>query len=268
MRALFLALLTLAGCGAAAPPPAPAPLVPPEVAERVNNLSQEIDQLGRRYETLQKQNAAIEKLLAKLGFGVQMTHETVQQRVDMMQRFERAEAARTATFHKLRTLLATLAAQHKVETSVEVRAGQIVVRIAESALFDAREHLRTEAAPLVWAVADGLKDLVGRRFEVVAEVRLPPPAKPDPAPPKAKAKKKAKPRKGKAAPAADTGWEGSARRVMEVVRMLEGAGIGAERLVACERGPDPAATSGAGGRFLEIIVLPTGDELPRVHTGK
>jgi hypothetical protein len=232
------------------------------MTEKVINLGRDIDELSQRYESLLKQNAAIEKLLGQLGFGVQMTADTVAQRVELMRRFERAETARTAAYEKLKGLLKNLAAAHKVETGVEVRAGQIVVRLAEAPLFDARKgRLRAEATPLLWAVAEGLKELADRRFEVVAEVALPAAAAPAPA-----AKGKARPPRPRGkAPKPEEAWAAASLRAMEVVRALEGAGLAGERLAAVARVPDPAAARPGPGRFLEIVVLPTRDELPRVH---
>ncbi|MBI5478208.1 MAG: hypothetical protein HY906_05090 [Deltaproteobacteria bacterium] len=266
-RLLVLAPVVLLGaCEATAPsPPAQTPAAQREVTARVISLGRDIDELSQRYESLLKQNAAIEQLLGRLGFSVQMSADTVAQRVELMRRFERAEAARTATYEKLKGLLKTLAAQHKLESYVEVRAGQIVVRVAETSLFDARKgRLRAEATPLLWAIAEGLKELVGRRFEVVAEVVLPA-AAPPPDPAAAKGKARPKPRARGKAPKPEDAWEVSARRVTEVVRALEGAGIAAERLAAVERVPDPTVARPDTGRFIEIIVLPTRDELPRVH---
>jgi flagellar motor protein MotB len=259
-RLLLTPFILLGACEATAPPPAPAtPAAQREVTARVLSLGKDIDELNQRYESLLKQNAAIEKLLGQLGFSVQMSADTVAQRVELMRRFERAEAARTAAHARLQGLLRTLATQHKTEMQVEVRGGQIVVRLAEAGLFDPRKgRLRAEATPLLWAVAEGLKELAGRRFEVVAEVTPPAPA----AEPAAKGKK---PRARAKAPKPEEAWATSARRAVEVVRALQGAGIAAERLAAAERLPDPAAARAAGGRFIEILVLPTRDELPRVH---
>ena len=230
-RAPLLALLAvLTACEATAPPPpAQVPEAQRQMTERVMTLGRDIDELGKRYESLLKQNTEIEKLLGQLGFTVQMSGGTVAQRVEMMRRFERAEAARTATFEKLRGLLRTLATQHKVDTAVEARAGQIVVRLAEAGLFDpAKGRLRAEATPLLWAVAEGLKEITGRRFEVAAEVVLPT-AAPAAATATGKAKAKAARVRGKAAKPADP-WATAAGRAQEVVRLFEGAGIAAERL--------------------------------------
>jgi hypothetical protein len=261
-RLLPLALLLVGACGAAPPPTTEVPAAQREMNERMGKLRGEIDELMGRYETLVKQSAAIEQLLARLGFSAQMSVDTVAQRVELMRRFEQAEAARTAAHDKLKGLLKTLAAQHHIETYVEVRNGQIVVHLAEGALFDAkRGHLRAEATPLLWAVAEGLKELAGRRFEVVAEVT---PAAPEPAP-AAKGQARPKPaRRGKTAAPPDP-WANAAQRAAAVVRVLEGAGLGAERLAAVERLPDPTAAHRGSGRFIEIIVLPTREELPRVH---
>jgi hypothetical protein len=266
MRRLLplVSLVLLGACEATAPPPpAQVPAAQREMTARVITLGKDIDELSQRYESLLKQNTAIEKLLVQLGFGVQMTADTVAQRVELMRRFERAETARTAAHERLKGLLKTLAQQHHVETYVEVRAGQIVVRLAETALFDATKgHLRAEATPLLWAVAEGLKELAGRRFEVVAEVTPPPAAAPAPVA-TGKAKPKAA-RRGKA-PKPEEAWLASSGRALAVVRALEGTGLAAERLAAVERLPDPATARPGAGRFIEIIVLPTRDELPRVH---
>src|SRR5512136_2193694 len=114
MRCLVpLALVLVGACGATAPPPATRlPATERELNERMLKL---------RYESLVKQNAAIEALLAQLGFSAQMTLDTVAQRVELMRRFERAEAARTAAYARLNGLLKTIATQHHLETSVEVR---------------------------------------------------------------------------------------------------------------------------------------------------
>jgi len=261
---LFALFVLLGACEATAPPPAAqTPAAQREVTARVITLGRDIDELNQRYESLLKQNAAIERLLVQLGFGVQMSADTVAQRVELMRRFERAETARTATHEKLKGLLRTLATQHKTEMQVEVRAGQIVVRLAEAGLFDPRRgHLRAEATPLLWAVAEGLKELAGRRFEVVAEVTLPLAAAPAPA---AKGKARPKPARRGKAPLPEDPWAASSQRALEVVRVLEGAGIAAERLAAVERVPDPAAGRPGADRFIDIVVLPTRDELPRVH---
>jgi flagellar motor protein MotB len=269
LGALLLPLVLLAGCGAGS---SQYVLCPNEVAvrDKLRDLTGEIDLLVKRYDTLLKQNQAIEKLLADLGFTLEMTTDTVQQRVDMMHRFERAETSRTATYQKLRGLLQTLASQHQVETYVEVRAGQIVVRIAERALFGPGGAVRAESAPLVWAVAEGLKELTGRGFEVAAEVAAPAVATPEPAvaapgAAQAKAQAKAKPKarrpKGQAEPAPPSPHALAAARAAEVLRLLEGAGLPAARLAAVQR--PPAAVGGAP--FIEIVVLPMRDELPRVH---
>jgi hypothetical protein len=247
----------LAGCGGA-PTPAPAcPATPPAVGEKLATLNQDIDLLARRYDGLRKQNQAIEKLLGELGFKLDMAQSTVQQRVEMMHRFERAEASRTASFQRLRSLLATLAAQHKVDTTVEVRAGQIVVRIAERSLFDAKGRFRAEAAPLVWAVAEGLKELGGRSFQVAAEVA---PAASEAAPAPKRGQATARPQRRRA-PEPVSPWAVAAGRAAEVRRLLEGTGIPGVRLTAAQR---PAAPPGAVPA-IEIVVLPLRDELPRVH---
>jgi hypothetical protein len=275
--ALVLVSALACGCGAALEAPSPANLQAQRVVtERVMALSQEIDELGRRYDSLLKQNAAIEQLLARLGFTVQMTTDTVQERVDMMRRFERAEAARTACFGKLRSLLKTLAAQQHVDTGIELRAGQIVVRLSEKLLYDAKGRFRVEAAPLVWAVADGLKEFTGRQFEVVTEVRLPRPGPDTPAAQGAaetparrasekasqKAKKKARRGAEPESSPEEQGFAGAAHRGLDILKQLRGAGIPGERLSVSQR-----LVEGEISRppFVEIIVLPTGDELPRVH---
>ncbi|HEY3356464.1 MAG TPA: hypothetical protein VGQ83_24650 [Polyangia bacterium] len=257
-----LTLAALAGCGAA---PGPAPACPQQhaVGEKLTALTREIDVLVGRYDALLKQNQAIEKLLGDLGFKVEMTGGTVQQRVEMMHRFERAEASRTATFQKLRRLLATLASQHTVETYVEVRAGQIVVRLAERALFDAKGAFRAEAAPLVWAVAEGLKELPGR-FEIAAEVAV---AAAAPVAAAAAvtgmAKRKARPARARTpkGPPPPSPWTVAAGRAAEVLRLLEGTGLAGARLAATARLPEQPG----GAPFIEILVLPLRDELPRVH---
>jgi hypothetical protein len=261
----FAPSVLLGACEAtASPPPTQVPAAQREVTARVISLGRDIDELNQRYESLLKQNAAIEKLLGQLGFSVQMSADTVAQRVELMHRFERAEAARTAAYERLKGLLKTLATQHKTEMQVEVRAGQIVVRLAEAGLFDPKKgRLRAEATPLLWAVAEGLKECAGRRFEVIAVV--PPLAAAEP-PAAAATTGKARPKPRARGPALkpEEIWEAAARRAVEVARALAGAGIAAERLAGGARGPGPEA-GGAGGRFIEILVLPTRDELPRVH---
>jgi len=262
-RAVLLTVVLVAACEATAPPPAPVSPAQREVTERVMALGKEIDELSGRYEGLLKQNAAIEQLLARLGFSAQMTVDTVAQRVEMMRRFEHAEAARTAAYEKLRGLLRTLADQHHLECYVEVRNGNIVVYLAESALFDAKTgRLRGEVNPLLWAIAEGLKELTGRRFEVVTEVAPDAPA-PAPTPPKAKARPKAAKRL-KAAHVVDP-WAAAADRAAALVRAFEGAGLAAERLAAVERPLDPTEVRRGAGRYVQIVVLPTREELPRVH---
>jgi hypothetical protein len=266
MRRLLPLALLLVGAGGAAPPPVTAvPAAQREMNERMAKLRGEIDELMGRYETLVKQSAAIEQLLARLGFSAQMSVDTVAQRVELMRRFEQAEAARTAAYEKLKGLLKTIAEQHHLETSVEVRNGHIVVHLAETALFDAkRGTLRAEVNPLLWAVAEGLKDLPGRHFQVVTEVSLPAAHAPAPTA-TGKGKARAKPGKRLKLPAVEDPWATAAQRAAEVVRALEVAGVAPERLAAVQRLPDPAAARPRAGRFLDIIVLPTRDELPRVH---
>jgi len=237
----------LGGCGAAGRP-ASEPCPDRFAGDRVNEMRREIDQLSGRYEVLRTENAAIERLLGELGFSTDMSGATVKERLDLMRRFEQAEVTRTASFQKLRGLLATLAAEHKIEASVEVRDGQLVMRFAERALFE-HGRFRMAAAPLVWAIADVLKDLEGRRFEIVAEVGV----GAEPA-----AAKGRRPRAKKGSPDA---WAMAQARATEVLRLLEAAGIADDRLAAGARPPEQPK----GPRVLDIVVLPTPAELPRIH---
>ncbi|MCK7505622.1 MAG: hypothetical protein MZV70_17135 [Desulfobacterales bacterium] len=146
--------------GPARPPPRRRPAQTPaaqrEVTARVISLGRDIDELNQRYESLLKQNAAIEKLLVQLGFGVQMSADTVAQRVELMRRFERAEAARTATHEKLKGLLETPGGTAQDRDArwrcapdrswcASRRSGSSIAR---------KGRLRAEATPLLWAVAE------------------------------------------------------------------------------------------------------------------
>jgi len=285
-------LLALVHAGCAPTPCASETRASLEVNQKVQKLMREIDELAARYDALQKENAAIERLLSQLGFSVTMDSATVADRVALMHRFERAKAGRTRAFHKVREQLRVITSRHGTETTIRVEAGHIVVRIAESALFDTKTGaLRPEATPLLWAVADSLKEFEGRRFEVLSQTAAPQPQTKEPKQRSARAKR----RQQKQPPlkTASDPWHEAMLRSLAVVQAFHAAGLGWERLVAGVRAPasltggsdTPSIPGGADtradkataprdratppvgspARFIEILVLPTGEELPRVH---
>lgn len=230
-RMTWAALLLTAGCGGVSQ------------AQYDAAVADSSKERGRAAE-LEKQNQALRADLAKAKTAKPApTTENAAQLAEL-KRQKAAADARLRQMDDLSKRFKKMIDAGKLE--VTVRRGQIVLALETDVLFDpGKTEIKTDGKTALKEVADAVKTVPGRRFQVAGHTDT-------------------TPIKTKEFP---SNWELSTARAVTVVKLLASEGVKASALSAAGYAEfDPVGNNAtnpgrAKNRRIEIVLLPTTDEL-------
>ena len=201
---------------------------------------------GRSAE-LERQVGELKAELAKAGTQAKPGSDKDVRSADEIEELRRQKAAaeaRLKTFDDLQKRFRKMIDAGKLE--ITVRRGQIVLALATDVLFDvAKIEVKPDGKAALKEVAEAIRSVPGRRFQVAGHT--------DPSPIKTKEY--------------PSNWELSAARAVNVVKLLISEGVKPSALSAAGYaefdpvGNDATVQGRAKNRRIEIILLPTSDEL-------
>ncbi|HTJ81780.1 MAG TPA: OmpA family protein [Polyangiaceae bacterium] len=230
-RMTWAALLLTAGCGGVSQ------------AQYDAAVADSSKERGRAAE-LEKQNQALQADLAKAKTGKPAPPAENAAELAELKRQKAAADARLRQMDDLSKRFKKMIDSGKLE--VTVRRGQIVLALETDVLFDpGKTEIKTDGKTALKEVADAIKTVPGRRFQVAGHTDT-------------------TPIKTKEFP---SNWELSTARAVTVVKLLASEGVKASVLSAAGYAEfDPVGNNAtnpgrAKNRRIEIVLLPTTDEL-------